>query len=201
MGEPAAPRPPGVPTTVTCPGCGVAVAVGYPRCPRCQAAVPRGRPPTLQGGGTSLAGERSEWPRWALAGAALTLVFGAVLWLATRESPARATDAGALADAEAFEEEDAEEEEEGEVALAPAPGAEPVEAATALRQLDEALRSERLWAKLRVAGALIEIESALCDDAAMWPAIAGVAEALHASGARAVRCLAPHGAVVFERDL
>ena len=39
--------------SAVCPKCGVAVVPGYVKCPKCQAALPKLRAPTMAAGGTS----------------------------------------------------------------------------------------------------------------------------------------------------
>src|SRR5689334_15232181 len=109
-----------------CPACGVAVPMGYPRCPKCQTVMPalRSKRPTFReenlAGGTSVAPPDAGGSRagWVLAFALLALGAGLAIYFATRSSPKReetpavepsSSQNGA---AEPVEEEAAEEEEE-----------------------------------------------------------------------------------------
>jgi hypothetical protein len=208
------PLTPSLPTTVTCPSCGVDVAVGYPRCPRCHAAVPqapRARRQTFResnvAGGTSLeppigAGGRGGLLLLVLGGVAALLL---VIYLATRGGD----EPKAAAQDEVEEEETDEEEDEAEQGGAPDEG-EAVEEEegeaedlmpSALRDLDEALRAAQMWSKVTREDDVVVVESSLCEDGGMWSAIAPLAAQLRDAGASAVRCRAQHGAVVFERKL
>lgn len=210
-----APREPIVPRTVTCPSCGVAVQVGYPRCPRCQSPVPappRAKRATARdtlAGGTTVAPEAPRRIGWLVA-AGIVLVAGSVgVWLASRsDRPA----AGATEPDEAEEEEDEGEDEVAEPGgepepagrrddPTPTPAGRGAAAAGAVRQLEAALRDDRLWARVSHDAEVVVIESSLCDDPGMWPAIMAEAATLRAVGLAAVRCTAPHGGVVFERGL
>jgi len=199
----------------------VAVAVGYPKCPRCHHEVPqaavRGKRLTFReemlSGGTSI-----EPPEDATARSPVALFAGGVValaaivvgWLLLRpdQSLARAAEVPeAEGEAESADEEDVTAAEPAEPGARPVePGAaEPAAAAAgpqlgdAVRVLDDQLRGERLWSKVRVDGDAIEIESSLCDDDAMKAVVDGAG--LAAAGASAVRCVAPHGTVVWERGL
>jgi hypothetical protein len=213
MPEGSGPLTPSMPTTVTCPSCGVDVQVGYPRCPRCHAAVPqapRAKRQTFResnvAGGTSLEppaapGGRTGLLILALAGVAAILLF---IWLGTRDTPDRKPTepaAGVVED----EEDDEEDEEEVDDDEGAAPDDDDRPAAdqmpAALRDLDEALRAAQMWSKVTREGDVVVVESALCEDKGMWAAIAPLAVQLRDAGASAVRCRAQHGAVVFEHDL
>lgn len=205
-----------VPATITCPGCGVLVAVGYPKCPRCHAPVPqssRSKRVTFReemiAGGTSLeppVDATRLWP-WLLA---LALVVGSVVaWLATRSGDSREaapTDSEVLTEDEDDDSELAEDgEDDGDMAArrgAPEP-ADPtaVDLGPAIRALDGALRSARLWSKVTVDDDVVVIESAQCGDDGIGSVIGDHAADLKAAGARTLRCREPHGAVVFERGL
>jgi len=212
--RPSEPLTPGVPTSVTCPSCGVEVAVGYPRCPRCHATVPQAagaaRPSVREAmlaGGTSVepAGGGSLRMPLVLIGLAGLAILLLVIWLATRKDEPAA--APASDEVEAVEDDDEAELEEGEApGGAPAVERRPAPAAddrmpAAIRELDEALRAAQLWSNVRREDDVVVVESALCEDATMWPTIAPLAAQLGDAGATAVRCQAPHGGVVFERQL
>lgn len=208
MGEFDDPLTPTVPTSVTCAACGVSVPVGYPRCPRCHAPVPQGGRATRQvlrpeGGGTSLAPERGgSGILWALIGTAVVIGIAVGLWLLTRDDePAPA----AVVEEEAEDLDAAEEVEEevaGDDALPPTAGQAAGERRReAIRALEETLRTEQLWSNVRSDGDTVTIESSLCDDPAMSPAIGAAVSDLRAAGVSVVECIAPHGGVVFSRTL
>jgi hypothetical protein len=202
---------PAVPNTVTCAGCGVAVAVGYPRCPRCHATVPQ--PPRARrvtsrdpvGSGTTAAPEADGPPiGWIVAGIVGVVGVGLAIWLVGRDPPRRAAGAVDEADEADDEAEDVDAGEEPTGTARTPPGgrrAEPGGIGPTVRALDEALREQNLWGKLAVAGDVVVIESQQCEDPSLWPLVVGEAPALLEVGITAVRCEAPHGGVVFERPL
>ena len=210
--RPQEPLTPQVPTSVTCPGCGVDVAVGYPRCPRCHASVPQPGRPRRQtfremnlAGGTSVEPEdtgRGGFLVIALAGFAAILL---VVWLATRDGDDDARPA--TADDDLADDEPVDDVEPGQPVADDTPDLsreEPDEEdlmPAALADLDEALRAAQMWSKVRRSGDVVVVESSLCEDGDMWSAIAPLAAQLRDAGATAVRCQAPHGGVVFERAL
>jgi hypothetical protein len=204
---------------VTCPGCGVAVAVGYPKCPRCHATVPqaqRAKRATFReeamSGGTSLAAIDEDEPGapvgWIAFGVLLLVGGGIAIWLATRDTP-RAVEA--TGDEEEVEEaaepvEPGEEplEEEEETTPGTEPGVEEEsgpDLSEVARDVDLALRGAQLWSKVSVDGDALVIESSLCDDPGVWTTVMGEAVGLRDAGAKSVRCQEPHGGVVFDRRL
>lgn len=208
------PLAPAVATTVTCPGCGVAVAVGYPKCPRCHAAVPQAPRTKRQtfreemlSGGTSV--EPPEMP--ATSSPLLPLAIGVVAlgaviagFVLLRKSPTTkpAIEPAGEADDDDTEAQDDEPDVTDEPGAAAEAGAAPVaevQLDDAVDSLSEELRVQRLWATVRADGSVIEIQSSLCDDKAMTAAVDGAG--LAGSGATAVRCVAAHGGVVWERGL
>jgi hypothetical protein len=208
--RPPEPLTPAVPTTVTCPKCGVDVAVGYPRCPRCHAAVPQGArarraTPLELGGGTSV--EVARGPSRAglilLALAGVVLIVVIVLFATGGGGSRKAAAPEEAVEEEAVEDETgdepADEADTEEEAARPEPAADPMPAA--LRDLDRALRAAQLWSNVRREGTVVVVESALCEDTGMWPAIAALAGDLRDAGASAVRCQGRHGGVIFERAL
>jgi len=205
-------------TSVPCPACGVPVAVGYPRCPKCKAAVPmsaRARRGSVReqllSGGTSVEPEPSSvgkpWLPWVLV-ALVVVAIGAFLALRSGGDDDAAVAPGAkVEDEEAAEGDDDADEAttDDDVVTAPRGSAAPVvEPAAdpmpdAVVSLDEALRGQRLWAKVTNRGTTLLIESSLCPQIeGQIDALAGVARGL---GARAVECHAEHGQLMFERPL
>ena len=196
-----------------CPSCGVPVTVGYPRCPKCQTVMPqlRTKRPTFREehlqGGTSIeppdAGSRAGW---VLAAVLLVAGAGMAIYFATR-SHARPDGPAAR-------------EPRGERAVPGEPGFDPsIEvdkprggpptrdgeggsrggaAAEMIKRVDEALRAQRLWAKVHGEGEVLIIESSLCDDPGVMATVTDVGEVLRASGFATVRCQEPNGKVDFE---
>ncbi len=194
-----------------CPKCGISVAPGYPRCPKCHAAMPdapkMGSSASAQRvqGGTSTAAETPRsWP-WIAAAAGLA-VLGVVGIFVLRSSekkkpapppvasPAQAPVAANVSAAN----------EPTEVAPDPSAPDEPslvqkrLEAQTSLR---EALDTRRLWATVDNDGDDLSIHSAYCNDAAMAEAIDELEKQLGAAGIVHVACYERHGPLVFERAI
>src|SRR5688500_14282629 len=90
-------------SSTPCPGCGVAVPVGYARCPRCHAPMPsaRMRRESLQAGGTSVAEVAKPGRALWIAGGVLLLA-GAIVAIAllTGGDRRRAADDGEALEAE-----------------------------------------------------------------------------------------------------
>lgn len=193
----------------SCRSCGVSVALGYARCPRCRtplelegvdgAELSRARRISGAPGGTSMAPAPSS-SRWLVAGAAASIAVGALAaFLLVRRPPAAApppaSEQGAL---------EAPGEPEPSAIVAPAeatPVAAPPASSEALGGLRSMLGKARLFAQLASAGDRLELRSASCDDSQLPVLLAEAREALWQAGIRHVRCLEPHGQVVFERDL
>ena len=203
----------------SCGSCGLPVAVGYARCPRCRAALdappvaggepgrveaPRARRVSSPPGGTAVAAPTMR-SRWLLAGFAVAAgagVAAAVLVAsggrsAPSSSPAAAEPAG---DTAALV-----------VAAAPAPAAPggpsaeegPAlpQGAAAIAGLRRAMGKARVYAQLAPDGDRLELRSSSCEDARLSALLEEAKAPLQQSGFRRVRCLQPHGQVVFERDL
>ena len=198
--------------TVPCPACGVPVALGYPRCPKCHAAVPQG-PRAHRGsvreellaGGTSLEteGGGTPWLPWVIAAVVIVGIGG---FLAFRAGGSKSTGTSAKVEDtnedvdDTDEDEDDEEEEVAPRSGGPQPVAKPKDTMpAAVKLLDDTLRGERLWAKVRRDDSSLEIESKLC--AAIESEIAGVAADLRALGATSVSCISVNGELRFETSL
>jgi len=69
------------------------------------------------------------------------------------------------------------------------------------RDLERALKSQRLWSSVEVIGSDVEVRSSSCRDANMIPIVDAARTALRSAGLTRVRCLENSGAVVFERGL
>lgn len=199
--------------TVTCPACGVPVAIGYPRCPKCKAAVPQA-PRARRGsvreqlvaGGTSIeppetgAGS-ANWLPWALL-ALLVIGAGAFFAMRSSSSSTKAPVADVEDDDEADDDPEAaadpdEPTTRGTGTAATPAGGDPMPAA--VRALDDALRGERLWAKVSSDGTMLIVESSLC--AQIQEQLGALAADARAEGATAVQCRAQHGELMFEQDL
>jgi hypothetical protein len=205
---------------MTCPGCGVPVTVGYPRCPKCGAGLPaaaRSKRATFREanleGGTSVEPESSGGSGgWILAGVLLVLGVGMAIYFATRGG-GKKHDAEAGSGDEATQVEDQPNDEPNEVtpdepdekpAQKPGPKLnEPRAAAVAdvVARIDEGLRTARLWAKVQTLGDVLVIESSLCDDPGILQVVSGEGDALRAAELATVRCQEPNGRVDFERGL
>jgi hypothetical protein len=86
----------------------------------------------------------------------------------------------------------------------PTPAPEPTpgpDRSVAVGVLGRALRAERMWATVSADGDVVVIDSSLCEDPALAAIVDASAGDLRAAELTAVRCRAPHGAVVFERGL
>lgn len=202
-----------VPHMVPCPACGVPVAIGYPRCPKCHAAVPQGPRARrgsvreqLLGGGTSVepatAGTGGlPWLPWVLAALVLIAIGG---FLAFRGGDSKPAPAASVEDTEEDDADvdDTDDTDDDEIAAAPrtAPGEEPEDTMPqAVQLLDDHLRGERLWAKVVRDDTVLAIESKLC--AQIEGEIGAVAADLKGLGATAVSCTSVNGELMFERGL
>jgi len=85
---------------------------------------------------------------------------------------------------------------------APAPATQAGPSAESLAdELQRSLDRQRLWAKVEVAGSIVEVTSQSCADAAIKPVIDAAAPRLKAAGTSRLRCRDESGTVVFTRDL
>lgn len=140
-------------------------------------------------------------PRWLVGGAAASVVVGvaAAVLLVRRSEPA--VSAPAQSEGEVLEEAEVQQATVAVEAAAPEAEAAPVASAAALSGLRSMLGKARLFAQLAASGDRLELRSASCEDAQLAAFLAEAREGLWQAGFRRVRCLAPHGQVVFERDL
>lgn len=205
-----------VPHMVPCPACGVPVAIGYPRCPKCHAAVPsvsaapRARRGSVReqllGGGTSVEPATVgtggvPWLPWVIAAVVLIAIGG---FLAFRGGDSKPAPAANVEDTEEEDEDvdDTDDTADDEVTAAPrtAPGVEPEDTIPqAVQLLDDHLRGERLWAKVVREDTVLAIESKLCSQ--IDGEIGAVAADLKSLGATAVSCTSVNGELMFERGL
>jgi hypothetical protein len=196
-----------------CPGCGLAVPAGYPRCPRCHAAMPavtttlplRGSP--RDPGGTSLAEEGSRKPALLIGAVLLAVVVAVVAVVILMRSgdgdkdkgkdkaPAGAG-GGTAARPSAGPAGGGADPGPAEPDEPPAPGTTPSGA-----PLDAELQNRRLWATVSVEGTVAVVSSAYCADPGMDESLRAAGPDLAATGVTAVRCNERHGPLVFERPV
>jgi hypothetical protein len=69
------------------------------------------------------------------------------------------------------------------------------------RDLERALKNQRLWSSVEVINTVVEVRSGSCRDASMMPTVDAAATALRNAGLTRMRCVENSGAVVFERGL
>jgi hypothetical protein len=190
--------------SATCPACGVAVVPGYVRCPKCQAPLPGRRVQTVAGGTAVEGGGGGRLPLLPIAGGAVVLL-GLILYFVLGKSdakPASATEpvAGSAAE-EAAEETDTTSP--APVAVVPDDDADPnrIDPNATARDLERALKSQRLWSSVEVVGKDVYVTSGSCRDANMIPMVDAARAALRNAGLTRLRCMENSGAVVFERGL
>jgi hypothetical protein len=172
---------------------------------------PTFREENLAGGTTMEQPEEGSRAGWVLAAVLLVLGAGLAIFFATRdrEKPPPAETVESEAEESDDDEAPVEEPEPGEAEPAPgvAPrqpepgGADRPSSAAAIAELDEALRVQRLWAKVRKEGDVLVIESSLCSDPGMRATVSDEAGVLRASGFATVRCQEPNGKVDFENAI
>lgn len=186
--------------SATCPACGVAVTPGYVRCPRCRAPLPNRRVQTVAGGTAVEGGNRL--PILPIAGGA-AVVLAVILYFVLGKSDAAkpaAADPAAVASAEP--------RAEAPQSMNPVPlpveqtrDTNRIDPNAVGRDLERALKNQRLWSTVEVAGTDVEIRSGSCRDENMIPVVDAARMALRNAGLTRVRCMENSGAVVFERGL
>lgn len=186
--------------SAVCPKCGVAVVPGYVKCPKCQTALPQRRASTVSAGGTSSAGGGGISPTMILIGVAVLGAVIAVFALRGGSDKAKPVEApSAVATPEAPTDRPVAEPDETPVPTAAQPVAN--DPAIAVRDLDRALKKERLWGTVEVVGSGVDVRSGSCREATMMPLVEAAIPALREAGVTKVRCLEQAGSVVFEREL
>lgn len=139
--------------------------------------------------------------RWLVAGAAASVAVGALAAvLLVRQGGTVAVAPEGQAGGVSEQREPAPPAVVSEVE-APEPEAAPPVSAEALTGLRSMLGKARLFAQLASAGDRLELRSASCGDSQLPTLLAEARDSLWQAGIRRVRCLEPHGQVVFERDL
>lgn len=200
--------------------CGLVVAAGDSRCPRCRTSLsartvlrpdaqtsigarnqPRGKRLSVPPGGTSV-----EKPRISSGRMAAGIAVVAAMGIAAAFSLGR----GGVAPARTALPQP--EQSVGEIVTqiaAPLPfedpgsdsGAVPVTQTAALEQLRRAFAKARLYSQISVRGDEMELRSTSCGATELGELLEQSRSALSDSGIRRVRCLQPHGQVVFSRAL
>lgn len=204
-------RAPGA--SIECPSCGVAVAPGYPKCPKCHARLPYVPSPlhrvgSMASGGTSAADSGGGAGMWAVV-AAIVIIAGAVTFFVMR---GRGGDGAAADDYDAGAEQATSAVDttaDDSAALAPAAGFDDDEDRVAvdtavLDELSAKLAELRLWSSVDPEPAddtIIRIVSSHCEDGGLRRAVTSFAEAMKAAGFVRVQCFTQHGALSFEREL
>lgn len=188
-------------TTIPCPGCGVAVTVGYTRCPRCHAPMPsaRIRRETRQAGGTSIktAARPTPWP-WIAGGALVAIGVIIAIVVAARGKPRAAAETDEDVEAEPVTPGVAAPQEGPPQPPTPPTRLDPYGAAD---RLERALASERLFAKSTLRGPAVELRSEFCATPRLRELIAEATADLRAQGLTSLRCIEIHGAEVFTQPL
>lgn len=186
--------------SAVCPKCGVAVVPGYVKCPKCQTALPRLRASTVTAGGTSSSGSGGVSPTViVIAVAVLGAVIAVFALRSGGDTPAPVEAPSTVATPEAPTDRPVAEPDE-----TPAPTAAPPAASDptiAVRDLDRALKKERLWGTVEVVGSGVDVRSGSCRETTMMPVVDAAIPALREAGVTRVRCLEQAGSVVFEREL
>ncbi len=196
-----------------CPSCGIMVAAGYPKCPKCHANMPKAapsKPSYTRGapasGGTAL--EPSSAMAWIAGVAALLLVGGGTIYFLARGDGAknRLGTSAAPAPPRAA----AAEPRARSRALLPtstdasvAGGGEPLadRRAAATTALRDQLSAGRLWSDVENVAddtSAVVLRTAYCADPKLRAVVDKLAPQLRAAKLTTLRCEARHGALVFE---
>jgi hypothetical protein len=200
-------------TSQPCPSCGIAVMIGYVKCPKCHAPMPasatgaRGRRTSMAGGTTS---QRIDaLPAEGGGGGGILWIIGVLLvgaGLAIWATQCRASKRKAAPNAAVVDETAAERGAPPELAP-PEQGGFPSVAAGdpdpsfAADALEGELAGERLYATVSVRGDVLDVRSAFCDEARLGDVIDRHAAELRGAGVTRVRCSETYGTQVFERRL
>jgi hypothetical protein len=163
------------------------------------ADLPRSRAgrDSSQGGGTSVAGSnRNGWSRIGVAMIAVAVVASAA-WLVVHQR-------GTSSHRQAIDEESGVAPVTTSAAVSESTGvALPVvpprrkDPSGAADQVEAALANERLYAKVTVQGGTVELRSSFCTESRLRAIVDGAAARFAAEGVASVRCVEPHGALVF----
>jgi hypothetical protein len=188
--------------SAVCPACGVAVVPGYVRCPKChQALAPSGRRVSTIAGGTAVeSGNGLPIVPIVLGGGAL---LGVVLYFALAKDAPVKPEPAAEVTTPALEPTNDEPEEAQPAPTVTEPTRSPnrIDPTRVAKDLERALKNQRLWSTVELVGTRVDVRSGSCRDAGMMPTVDAARAALRAAGLTRLRCLENSGAVAFERDL
>jgi hypothetical protein len=194
-----------------CPKCGVAVPLGYVKCPRCHAAMPaapsRARRESMRdsiAGGTAVETPEPGGFPWLLAGVCAAAAITAIVWYVS-SGGARAAEPGAAAQPAAMPAAASGSAlaaaSDVEPPAAPVVDPRPRQRTDALAALAHRLESDQLWATVTEVGDAVELRSSFCADRGMSARIDAIASQLGTLGFTSVRCLEKGGTPVWKRDL
>jgi hypothetical protein len=186
----------------------VAVVPGYVKCPKCHSELPAGsgraKRATAEPGGTAL--ESRDFPVAPFV-AALGVAAAIIVVFSVR-SAGKKTDVAARTLPAPIEAVAAPlpplrptAAAEAPSPVAPGAAAQLQDPRIAAAELETALRFQRLWGRVEIAGARIDLRSGSCSDRAMRPLIESKKAVLRGAGLTRLRCVEQSGAVVFEHDL
>lgn len=187
-----------------CPACGITVATGYPRCPKCHAAMPsvatraRSADRGVHAGGTSVGGG-ADPTNWLVPIVGLVVVSGIAIFVLMRSDKpaAEAPVPNKVTDSRPATEVVEEPVFVADEAVGEAVVDDSLRHSTAVT-VASALDGARLWAKVAVDGDVLVISSAYCENPGTKQVIAANQAAIMAAEFAKVRCLERHGALVFE---
>lgn len=192
-----------------------------PGAPKSAAGAPRSAAEASQksfrsiySGGTSIAQPRRVPLLLGVgAGAAMAVVVLIVVWLSGNDAAKRPGDTDQQTTLQnQGQGEAATPGEPGQAGRAPeaerprsgAQAVQPTDQAlgNAVQALGSQLRNERLWSTVTIDQSnpsVVIIQSSLCDDADLTRIVTGALSELKSHGASVVRCMAPHGGIIFEK--
>lgn len=189
--------------SATCPACGVAVVPGYVRCPKCHAPLPTRRP-QVAAGGTAVSGGGGRLPVLPIAGGVVVLL-GLILYFVLGKSDAKPATVTEPAGSAAVEEPAVTEPARRPTPppVFPEDESDPnrIDPTAVGRDLERALKNQRLWSTVEIVGRDVFVTSGSCRDANMVPMLDAARAALRNAGLTRVRCMENSGAIVFERGL
>lgn len=197
-------------TSQPCPACGVKVMLGYAKCPKCHApmpnAAPRGRRPSVSGGGTtSQPMERIDGgggKGWIVGVVALVAIAGAVIWAVELRGGGAKRTQEAVEPVETRRNFDTVETDLRPPDNLPPPTSENApDPAYIADALEGELARDRLFATVQVTGDLLDVRSAYCSDPRFDEISARYVAELKAAGIVRIRCSETHGEQVYERPL
>lgn len=203
-----------LPREQMCKGCSLVVQPGYPKCPRCKMPLPSVETPLATAtkssqvkGGTAIESETSSAVLLIVGGIALAGLIAAVLIIASDSSGEKPSDSVAVETAVASENRmQANVRPESPVGISlelEEPGNDE-QRRRVLAQLDRDLSDARLWSTVGIVDgeeAVVSVVSSTCEQEDMRPTLLASSESLQKVGFTTVRCLAKHGAQVFELGL